>query len=96
MESERGPAIAPRGEDVLCPRCPLLGETRPTAIVCGPCERLSVWGAVWTAPPSTVNCNPVGLVWIVVPVSGGKKFATKIAGPFMVTLLVELLDGLLR
>jgi hypothetical protein len=33
-----------------------------TATVCGPCERLSVCGAVCEAPSSTLNCNPAGLV----------------------------------
>ena len=37
-----------------------------TAIVCDPAERLSVCGAVCAAPPSTLNCNPAGLVWMVV------------------------------
>lgn len=37
-----------------------------TAMVWGPGARVSVLGAVCTAPPSTVNCRPVGLVWMVI------------------------------
>jgi len=33
-----------------------------TAMVCDPCVRLSVRGAICAAPPSTLNCKPDGLV----------------------------------
>lgn len=40
-----------------------------TAIVCEPCDRFTVFGAVCAAPPSTLNMSPVGLVCIVIAVS---------------------------
>ena len=57
-----------------------------TAIVCVPGVRLSVCGAVCAAPPSTLNCNPGGLVWIVMVVNG-EKLAFTVSGALMVTVV---------
>jgi hypothetical protein len=40
-----------------------------TAIVCGPCERLSVCGAICCVPLSTLNSSPSGLVRMVIGVA---------------------------
>ena len=40
-----------------------------TAIVCEPIVRISAWGAVSGGPPSTVNCKPAGLIWMVVKIA---------------------------
>ena len=61
-------------------------------MVCCPGVRFKVCGAVCGAPPSTVNCKPVGTVWMVMPVSG-EKLATTVSAALMVTV-VEALEAL--
>ena len=63
-----------------------------TASVWVPGARLKVCGAVCTAPPSTVNCSPAGLVRIVIPVCGTKLAVTVLAA-LMVTVVAVLLDA---
>src|ERR1700722_20159561 len=88
MLCEAAPPSLQEAKVYRVPAPPAWGD--PTAIVCVPCERVSVCGAISPAPPSTVNCDPGGLVWMVMCVSG-RKFATTVSGAFMVTVVEALL-----
>ena len=61
-----------------------------TEIVCVPVVRFNVCGAVCGAPPSTLNCLPVGIVCMVTP-PGSAKFAITACGALIVTVVEELL-----
>src|SRR5580700_3320755 len=61
-----------------------------TAMVWDTCVRFSVCGAVIAVPPSMVNCNPSGLVWMVMAV-GVAKLAVTVCGALMVTMVEALL-----